>query len=172
MHVLNERLPGLFQAHMVSSAMALLLLPVVIGVRHRPGLHRRIGRVLGGFVVLGGLTALPVAIMSHSSITARAGFFVQGLVWLGLFAAGLRAIRRHDRTSHARFMIAMAAVTTGAIWFRILTGTAIWLHLPFDPIYGAAAWLGWILPLAAVWLWPALVPPLAAELRGPDPMPL
>lgn len=164
MHLLNERLnlsaPGLFQTHMVASAAALLLLPPVIWLRHRPRIHRVIGRVLGGFVVVGGLTALPVAIFSHSIAMARAGFFVQGLVWLGLFTAGFMAIRRRDRATHARFMIAMAAVSTGAIWFRILTGTAIWLQLPFEPIYGAAAWLGWIVPLAIVTCWPGVVPAL------------
>jgi Predicted membrane protein (DUF2306) len=160
MHVLAERLPGLFQTHMVASAAALLLLPPVIWLRHRRGIHRVLGRVLGGFVVLGGLTALPVAILSHSPIGARAGFFVQGLVWLALFMAGFMAIRRRDRATHARLMMSMAAVTTGAIWFRILTGTAIWLQFPFDPVYTASAWLGWMIPLAIVTRWPTVVPAL------------
>ena len=47
-------------------------------------------------------------------------------------------------------MIAMVAVTTGAVWFRIITGSAIALGLPFEPIYAAAAWLGWMIPLSLV----------------------
>ena len=78
MFELARRAPILFPTHMLSSALALLLAPVVIIVRQRPKLHRPLGRLLGGFVVIGGLTALPVAIMSHSTPWARAGFFVQG----------------------------------------------------------------------------------------------
>ncbi len=153
-------MPVVFRLHMLSSAVALLLLPLVIGLRHRPSLHRKVGRVLGLFVIIGALTALPVAVMSHSSVAAKAGFFVQGLVWLGLLTSGLMAIRRRDRGTHARFMVAMAAVTTGAIWFRLLTGAAIMLELPFEASYAAASWLGWLIPLTVVTRWPALVPAL------------
>ena len=143
-------MPYIFRAHMVTSAVALLLGPVVIILRHRPSLHRMLGRVVGAFVVAGGLTALPVAIFSNSSPAARAGFFVQGLVWIYLLVRGVGAIRAHDRRAHARFMLAMYAVATGAVWFRVMTGTAIALHLPFTQIYAAAAWLGWMIPLTVV----------------------
>ena len=112
---------------------------------------------MGGFVVLAGLTALPVAVLSESTPLARAGFFVQGLVWLALLAQGGRAIRQGDRAGHAKFMLAMAAVTTGAVWFRLMTGTAILLHLPFVEVYAFAAWAGWMIPLAVVWNSPRLV---------------
>lgn len=153
MFVLDQRVPVIFRLHMLSSAFALLLVPVVIGARHRPPLHRKLGRVLGFFVVIGGLTALPVAVLSHSSWPAKVGFFVQGLVWLALLTKGLMAILRRDRITHARFMLAMAAVTTGAIWFRLMTGTAIMLDLPFEASYALAAWLGWLVPLTIAARW-------------------
>ncbi|MBK9078602.1 MAG: DUF2306 domain-containing protein [Hyphomicrobium sp.] len=156
MFVLAERMPFVFRAHMVTSAIALLLIPAVIMVRHNPQRHRMLGRVVGAFVVAGGLTALPVAIFSDSSLAARAGFFVQGLVWMALFARGILAIRRGDRRAHVLFMVAMFAVTTGAVWFRVAIGTAIFFHLPFAPIYAAAAWFGWLIPLALVLTMPAL----------------
>ncbi|MEQ1715866.1 MAG: DUF2306 domain-containing protein [Hyphomicrobium sp.] len=156
MFLLNERIPLLFGTHMAASALALLLLPFVIACRHRPDLHRALGRTLGAFVVIGGLTALPVAVVSSSGDLARAGFFVQGLVWLGLFASGWRAIRAHDRRGHARLMLAMAAVTTGAVWFRLMIGTALLFHMPFEATYAFAAWAGWMIPLSLVWAWPPL----------------
>ena len=157
MFLLSEQVPIIFRAHMVSAAVALLLLPITISFRKRPDLHRVLGRTLGGFVVLGGLTALPVAIMSSSAPLARAGFFVQGLVWLWLLFQGWIAIRAGDRARHARYMLAMAAVTTGAVWFRLMTGSAILLHLPFEATYAAAAWAGWLVPLSLVWTSPRLV---------------
>jgi len=54
MFELAGRAPILFPAHMLSSALALLIAPVVIAVRHRPDVHRALGRLLGAFVVIGG----------------------------------------------------------------------------------------------------------------------
>jgi len=150
MFELARRAPSLFPAHMIASALALLLAPAVILTRRRPEFHRPLGRLLGLFVVIGGLTALPVAILSHSTPLARAGFFAQGLIWLYLLGAAYLAIRARDIPRHAHLMIAMVAVTTGAVWFRVITGTAIALRLPFEPIYAASAWLVWMLPLAIV----------------------
>jgi uncharacterized membrane protein YozB (DUF420 family) len=157
MFELAGRAPILFPTHMISSALALLLAPIVIAIRNRPELHRPLGRLLGAFVVIGGLTALPVAVMSHSPPLARAGFFVQGLVWLYLLGAALVAIRRRNIRRHAHLMMTMVAVTTGAVWFRVITGAAIAFHLPFDPVYGLAAWIGWMVPLAIVLSTPRLV---------------
>jgi uncharacterized membrane protein YozB (DUF420 family) len=72
-------------------------------------------------VVIGGLTALPVALASEATATARAGLFTQGLVWLALLAFAVSAIRRGDVARHARFMLAMTAVASGAIWLRLVT---------------------------------------------------
>jgi hypothetical protein len=155
MFLLAGRMPIIFRAHMVTSALALLLAPAVIMLRHQRYYHRMLGRLVGAFVVAGGLTALPVAIFSHSSPIARAGFFMQGLVWLYLLARGIASIRAKDRNSHALYMTAMLAVATGAVWFRVMTRTAILLHLPFVAIYAAAAWLGWILPLGLVLAFPS-----------------
>ena len=150
MFELAGRAPILFPAHMVSAALAMLLAPIVITLRRRPKLHKPLGRLLGAFVVIGGLTALPVAAMSHSPPIARAGFAVQGLVWLYLLAAAFAAIRARDLRRHAELMIAMVAVATGAVWFRLITGTAIALELPFELIYALSAWICWMLPLAIV----------------------
>lgn len=156
MFLLAEQMPYVFKIHMVSSAFALLLAPLVIAMRKQPETHRRLGRVLGAFVVVGGLTALPVAIFSHSPFAARAGFFVQGLVWLALLITAIIAIRKGERARHVRLMLAMVAVTTGAVWFRLMTGSAIYFQLPFEPIYSFAAWAGWIVPLVLVLYFPAL----------------
>jgi Predicted membrane protein (DUF2306) len=166
MAVLRDRVPVLFSLHMLASALALLLVPFVIGFRHRADVHRKLGRVLGFFVVTGALTALPVAIMSHSSLAARAGFFTQGVVWLALLTAGLMAARVRNYVRHARCMIAMAAVTTGAVWFRLITGIALATGLPFTPMYALASWIGWIIPLALVASRPDLAASLLARTRA------
>ncbi|MGQ0457613.1 MAG: DUF2306 domain-containing protein [Hyphomicrobium sp.] len=166
MHMLAERMPVIFRAHMATSAVALLLAPVVIGFRHHPQTHRMLGRVLGAFVVFGGLTALPVALFSHSGAVARVGFFTQGVVWMTLLVMGVAAIRGGHVARHRTLMLAMVAVTTGAVWFRVMIGAAILLKAPFEPVYAAAAWLGWIIPLALVMFYRQSLSELLASRAG------
>lgn len=82
-----------------------------------------------------------------------------------MFAAGWRAIRARDVPSHTRLMLMMAAVTTGAVWFRLITGTALLLHLPFEAMYAFAAWAGWLMPLAVAWAWTRSSPPIFSAAR-------
>lgn len=149
--VVDERLPVVFRLHMLASGAALALLPLVIAVRDRPRWHKPLARITAVFVVAGALSSFPVALASDSVPAARLGFLAQGVVWLGLLAAGVAAIRARDRSRHARLMLAMAAVSSGAIWVRLTTAVVVAQRLPFEPIYGCVAWLGWLVPLAIVW---------------------
>ena len=160
--LVDQELPGIFRLHMLASGAALVLIPLVILARRRRAWHRPLGRIAAAAVILGALTSLPVAAASHSVAMARAGFLVQGLVWLGLIGAGVLAIRRKRVAEHERLMLAMAAVASGAIWVRLATAVATSCGLPFDPIYACVAWVGWIVPLALVSVLPVR---LALPLR-------
>jgi hypothetical protein len=154
LHLVDVELPGIFRLHMLASGAALLLIPLTIAVRRDRSWHKPLGRLTAAMVVLGGLTSLPVAFYSHSVAMARAGFFAQGIVWLTLIALGVAAIRRRQFADHARLMLAMAAVASGALWVRLTTAVVTLGGLPFDQVYGCVAWLGWIVPLAVVTLLP------------------
>lgn len=157
--LVDQRLPGIFKLHMLASGAAMLLIPLVIAVRHDRAWHKPLGRITAALVLLGALTALPVAMASHSVPMARAGFFAQGIVWLALIVMGVAAVRKRQFADHARLMLAMAAVASGALWVRLTTAVATSYDLPFDPVYGCVAWAGWIMPLALVVLFPpSLVP--------------
>jgi predicted membrane protein DUF2306 len=144
-----RRLPLLFPAHMVASGAALILIPIAALVRRRRGAHRAVGRLAAAAVVVGGCAAVPVAFASEASAVARAGFAVQGVVWLALLVAAVTAIRRGSRSRHAALMLAMAAVASGAIWLRLTIAVANAAALPFDRVYAVAAWACWLVPLAA-----------------------
>lgn len=151
LELLDERLPVVFRVHMVFGALALLLIVVALATRRvAPRWHRPIGRAAAGAVILGGLTALPSAVLSVASPAARAGFFMQGLVWLALLAAGWRAIRRGERRRHMRLMIAMAAVASGAIWVRLALVAVAAAQTSPGGTYAIIAWAGWVVPLAIV----------------------
>jgi hypothetical protein len=145
-----RRLPLVFPLHMIAAGLALILIPIAAVVRHDRRIHRPIGRIAAICVCIGAVTALAVALASEASLATRAGFFVQGLVWLALLVAAVVAIRRRDRMRHARLMLAMAAVASGAVWLRLVLSGAVALELPFDTVYPVAAWTCWMIPLAAV----------------------
>ncbi len=148
--VVDERLPGIFKLHMLASGLALLLIPLVIALRRNSAWHRPLGYATAVCVLLGALTSLPVALYSQSVVTARMGFLAQGIIWLALIALGITAVRRRRFADHARLMLMMAAVASGALWVRLTTTLATGYDLPFDTVYGCAAWLGWLVPLAVV----------------------
>jgi len=152
--VVDESLPGIFKLHMLASGAFLVLIPAVIAARRSSSWHRPLGYGAAMCVLLGGLTSLPVAVMSHSGAIARAGFFAQGIVWLALLTLGFFAARHRRFADHARLMLMMAAVASGALWVRLTTTLVTGHDLPFDLAYGCAAWLGWLLPLAAVVFFP------------------
>jgi hypothetical protein len=148
--VVDQQLPGIFKLHMLASGAALLLIPLVVALRRHSAWHRPLGYATAVCVLLGALTSLPVALYSHSILVARMGFLAQGIVWLALITLGIRAIRRRRYSDHARLMLMMAAVASGALWVRLTTTVATGYDLPFDAVYGCAAWLGWLVPLAVL----------------------
>lgn len=170
--LVDQSLPGIFKLHMLASGAALLLIPAVIALRRTSAWHRPLGYVTAIAVLLGALTSLPVALFSHSAAMARAGFLAQGVVWLALIALGILAIRRRRFAHHARLMLAMAAVASGALWVRLTTTVATGYDLPFDAVYSCAAWLGWLLPLAVVTLLPTPWAPSTRALPSSRPSPV
>lgn len=142
-----ERLPVAFPLHMIASALALILIPIAALLRRHRVVHRAAGRAAALCVAVGGTTALLVALASEATLVARIGLFAQGLVWLALLAAAYVSIRRGAVTHHARLMIAMAAVASGAIWLRLTVYAALSAGLPFDRVYATATWACWLVPL-------------------------
>ena len=145
--IVLQRRPVAFPLHMVASGLALILIPIAAWARRRRDLHRAVGRAAAICVAAGGVSALVVALASEATAVARTGFFVQGVVWLALLAAAFTAIRCGNVARHARLMIAMAAVASGAIWLRLVIYGAVFAGLPFNPVYAAAAWVCWMAPL-------------------------
>jgi Predicted membrane protein (DUF2306) len=149
--LVDQRLPVLFRLHMATAGLALLLVPSAIAC-HGLSLHKIVGRTAATLVLAGGVTALPVALASEGLWQARAGFLVQGVVWIALVLSAVRAIRKGNRVRHMWLMPAVAAVASGAQWLRLASWTAASWDLSFATIYALASWLSWMLPLAAIGL--------------------
>jgi len=151
--LLDQRLPGVFRLHMLATGLAMILLPCAILLRHKPRLHRPVGRAAAGCLLVGAAAALPSAFASEAVPAAKLGFLAQGGLCLALLILALVAIRRGERGRHAQLMQQTAATAFGAVVLRLLLVPAVLLELPFDVAYAVIAWVSWMLPLAAVHVW-------------------
>ena len=133
---------------MVAGGLSLLLVPATIYLRGTK-FHRFFGRVAAIDILLAGLTAPFVAWAVPVTVISAAGFTAQSVMWMGLLAAGIWNIRRARVNAHQTCMLLMAAVTSGAMFFRIFLGlwTRFGNHRYFYDFYALNAWIAWTLPL-------------------------
>lgn len=151
-----ELLPTVFPVHMVAGGLALVLVPLTLLARGTR-FHRWLGRITAADVVIAGATAIPVALQAPVTAVSAAGFFTQGILWMSLCGLGLWHIRNGRVEQHRRAMLLMAAVTSGAMFFRIWL--ALWMHYgwprQFKAFYACDAWIAWGIPflvmLAVTW---------------------
>ena len=80
-------------------------------------------------------------------------FAAQGLACLGCLVGGFVAIRSGEVARHRRLMLSAAALAFGAVVLRGLLIGIDRLGVPFEVGYAVAAWMAWIVPLAAIQGW-------------------
>jgi Predicted membrane protein (DUF2306) len=146
-----EVLPIIFPIHMISGGLALLLVPVMLLTRGSP-LHKKLGWPLLAVILAAGLTAPFVAWAVPITKVSAAGFTAQAVTWMGLAVAGIWHIRKGNVAAHQNAMLLMAAVTSGAMFFRVYLAlfARFGSHHYFNLFYACNAWVAWGLPLIAV----------------------
>ncbi|WP_457420946.1 DUF2306 domain-containing protein [Roseateles sp. P5_E7] len=157
--------------HAVSAGLALMLGPWQFVTRlreRRPRLHRAIGWGYASCLLVGGLTALPLALQANGGPLAQVGFALLGLLWLASTAMALVHIRARRVAAHRHWMLRSFVLTAAGITLRlqILAGSAF--GVPVEAFYTALAWTSW-LPQALWlewWLWRASA---AAPVARPEP---
>ena len=155
-----ELLPIIFPVHMVTGGLALLLVPLVLCLRGTRW-HRLAGRIAAVDILVAGMTAIPVAVVMPVTAASAAGFVAQGIAWMVLLGLGIWNIRIGRVASHRACMLMMAAVTSGALFFRVYLGLWKVLGVPayFEAFYALDAWIAWGLPLVGMALWLRLYTP-------------
>ena len=144
-----ELLPVIFPLHMVTGALALVLVPLAILLSGHPRWHRPLARIAALDVAIAGVTAFPVALLAPVTRWSAWGFTAQGAVWLILLGLGLWHIRAGRSAQHRVCMLLMAATMTGAIFFRVYL--ALWAIFAqgrhYELFYAIDAWVAWGVPL-------------------------
>jgi hypothetical protein len=153
-----ELMPFIFPLHMVTGGLALLLVPATLVLRGTlwpPLWHRWVGRITALDILIAAVTAVPVALNEPVTPISAAGFTMQAIAWLLLLGTGVRHIRQGRIAQHRACMLMLAAVTSGAMFFRIWLG--LWAQLGsreyFYHFYAINAWIAWGLPLICTALW-------------------
>jgi uncharacterized membrane protein len=145
----------LVRTHGLASATALCLgLLTFPRWTRRQRVHAWMGRVYGLAVVVGGLTALPMALMAEGGPSTRLAFFLQASLWLATIAVALTAARGRRFALHRRFMIRNYALTYSAVVSRLLLNGLQEAGVPFEDIYAVLSWT-WVVGLVVGdwWLW-------------------
>jgi uncharacterized membrane protein len=160
--------------HFVGGGIALLVggLQFSAALRARqPALHRLLGRVYLLAVLASGLGGLALATNAHGGVSARIGFGLLALLWLGTAMAAWRAILRHDIEAHRRWMVRSFALTFGAVMLRLqLPLLQFGLGASFDDAYRTVAWLAWVPNLlVAEWWLLAHAPSIAPHAPSTSP---
>jgi hypothetical protein len=146
-----DHLPIIFPLHMVTGGLALLLVPLTLALRGTPW-HKLAGRITAVDILVAGITALPVALQSPVTKLSAAGFAAQALTWMALLVLGLWHIRNRRYSQHQTCMLLMAAVTSGAMFFRVYLGLWKAYGAPqyFYTFYAINAWIAWGLPMVVM----------------------
>lgn len=144
-----ELLPVTFPLHMITGALALILVPLALILRPRRQWHRWVGRIAAANVLIAGITAYPVAWVAPVTTASALGFSAQATTWLVLLGLGIYNIRNRRIAAHRACMLLMLAATSGAVFFRIylalwaIYGSSRW----YETFYALDSWIAWLLPV-------------------------
>jgi uncharacterized membrane protein len=160
-----------FYVHIFSGPVVLLNGLVLLSQyvrRHYGGLHRVLGRVQ---VVVLLLLVLPSSVvMSRHAFggwPAGLSFLLLSAATAGCAVAGVVYVRRRRYDLHRRWMLRSYVLICSAVALRLISGAAGLVGVPNpEGAYVVAAWVSWLVPLAAYEVVERL--PARPRARAPD----
>ena len=134
--------------HVFASIFALSIGPFQFLRRLRrthPAVHRWMGRVyLGVGILIGGVTALYMALFAHGGLPSTLGFFGMGITWLFTGAMAFIRIRQGRVQAHREWMIRNFATTFAAVTVRLWLFVLYFFLQDIDTAYSIDVWLCWV----------------------------
>ena len=117
-------------------------------------LHRWMGRTYVAGVLVGGLGALRMAVVSEEGWITHVGFGLLAVAWLFTTGRGYLAIRSRDEARHRRWMIRSYSLTFAAVTLRIYLPLGLAAGISFATAYQAISFVSWVpnLLLAEWWV--------------------
>lgn len=143
-----------FYAHLISGPSTLIIGLILLNNRVRgrwPKPHRNLGRLQIALVIF--LLTPSGLWMSRYAMTgpiAGVGFAMLSLATGTAAILGWRAAVRKEFRIHREWMLRLYSLLCSAVVIRVIGGVASASGTREDWIYMTAAWLSWLIPLAAV----------------------
>jgi len=144
--------------HITGGIVALMSGPVQLWLGltdRRPELHRRLGTIYLGAVVISAIAAYYLAF--HTDVTVVFGAGLAGLATAWLITSGLAylAISKHLIEQHKEWMIRSYVVTTAFVTFRALVVVLEATKTGGESLdrLGIASWFCWAVPLLLTEAW-------------------
>lgn len=149
-----------FFTHIASGPLTLLFGLILISERFRkrfPQWHRSLGKIQCLLILLL-LTpsGLWMAYHAETGTVAAAGFATLALLTAMCVLLGWRSAVNRNFASHRCWMSRCFRLLCSAVALRLIGGFVAVTHLGVDWSYPLAAWLSWLLPLAAFEFYTAL----------------
>jgi len=108
-------------------------------------LHRKIGYLYFGSVIISSLTGLVVAQHAMGGWSTRIGFSILAILWCSSTILAVKAILDKDLTKHRKWIYLSYGLTFSAITQRTLLLIVFISAFDFMDIYRWSAWLPWML---------------------------
>lgn len=148
--------PLVLYTHIICAPVSLVLVPFQLwkGLRNRrPTVHRLLGRLYGGSILLASTSGLWLAITTEAGAYAAWGFGLLAVAWFITTSMGVGLAVRRDFTGHRRWMIRSVAMTMAAVTLRVYIIPTEVMDFGSPDTYQAIAWLCWVPNLIAAELY-------------------
>lgn len=108
-------------------------------------LHRTLGKIYVGAVLLGGLSGLYIAYYATGGLVSALGFGTLAILWVGTTWKAYDFIRKRAPIQHRVWMIRSYALCFAAVTLRLwLPLFTAGFKMPFMEAYPIIAWLCWV----------------------------
>lgn len=149
----EQRIAFILHVSLAPLALAIGAVQFFPAIRKRKPLHRWLGRIYAGAILISGAAGIIVGLNAAGGLSAQIGFVVLALLWIGVTANAVRHAMARRIGKHRRWMIYSFALTFAGVTLRlwILPFMAMGFSYTEASIY--LAWLAWLPNMAFAWWW-------------------
>ncbi|KPU84640.1 hypothetical protein JI58_02780 [Marinosulfonomonas sp. PRT-SC04] len=144
-HIDQRRVASLLHISVAPVALVLGSLQLFPRLRARkPALHRWVGRVYGGSILIAGGAGLVVAPGAAGGIVVSLGFGLLAVLWLGITANAVRLAVIGRIAQHRRWMYRSFALTFSAVTLRLYLLGFMAAGFSYTEASIYLAWICWV----------------------------